>query len=538
MLVLGAGIAAYQAAIAAAREGAKVCMVGHAKGASPYIVGFNVAFATAGDPACDFYEDTWRGGYMLGNRRLVQRLAEESEPTFRELQAIGVPFEMRDGRAALRHLSGSRRPRSVYVKTGTGVAIHKALLARAQSAGIDRHLSHRVLRLVPSGHGVAGAIASDRDGVLTGFLAGSTVLALGGIGGLYGDSTYPSDVVGDSYALALDVGATLVDMEFVQFEPTVVSEPLALRGMEMPTAMLGDGAIMKNGLGERFMCRYNPEGCEKQVEKARMALCMQTEIDEERGTPSGSVWFDATALSDECLRGYVNHYRRLMAAGIDPSRQPVEVRPAAHSLMGGVEIDHECFAGLPGLFACGETAGGLHGASRIAGNGASDAIILSRVAGLSAARAAQQPDQKQFVSSAQQFCRRAAAAQNVDESATLEAIRNAMSSLVGIRRSAGGLQLACDMLERLDAQIRTEHQDSVWAPTRRVRNAVLVASSIAKSALLRQESRGAHFRVEYPEMDPAWQCTLTARLDSSGSVTVSRRTQQESQQSESQAAAA
>ena len=522
VLVLGAGIAAHQAAIAAAKEGVNVTMVGYAKGASPYILGFNVPLDRAGgDSEHSFFADTLAGGYGIGDRALIRVLSSEAVAAFMELQKWGVPFESRHGQPVLRHLSGSRLPRSVFVKTGTGTAVLKALERQAEILGVKTHRGLRILRLLKSDGVVVGALAQDRSAQLCAFQARSTVLASGGIGQLYGGSTYPSDVVGDSYALALDVGARLIDMEFVQFEPTVVSYPASVSGMEMPTAMLGDGAVMTNSLGERFMCRYNPVGCERQIEKARMALHIQTEIDEGRGTPNGSVWFDATGLATECLHGYVTHHRRLVAAGIDPAREPVQVKPAAHSLMGGVKVDECCFSGVPGLYACGEAAAGPHGASRIAGNGATDAIVLSRVAGRNAAHALLSDSGSRFNEAVAHCSKRSPQRDAHRARECLAAVRGAMSSLVGMRRSGEGLRTALESLGRLGAEVACRWDGSVHNALLPVRNAAMVAYAITQSALMREESRGAHFRSDFPESSRDWHCSIQIQMQAAGQLVAS-----------------
>lgn len=518
VLVLGAGVAAYQAAIAARQAGARVCLVGRAKGASPYIVGFNVALADVGDHWEDHFQDTLHGGYMLGMPELVRGMCREAEAAFHELEAWGVPFDRNGALPALRHLSGSRRPRSVYVREGTGLAIHKALVRRAGELGIEQHLGFRVLSLFGEGE-TAGALAADARGRPFAFQAGSTVLAMGGLGNLYGDSTYPVDVHGDSYALALEAGATLVDMEFVQFEPTVLCWPAAVSGMEMPTAMLGDGAVMTNRQGERFMCRYNPGHCEKQIEKAKMALCIQTEIDAGHGTEHGGVWFDARGLDRRVIEGYVTHHRRLLSAGIDLSLQPVHVRPAAHSLMGGVRVDARFESESPGLFACGEAAGGLHGASRIAGNGASDAVITGRIAGRCAAAAVAQ--RRGEVPDARAERHAASEAQAEQVRAILQQVQACLAANVGIRRNGQDLRRADDTLATLAQQVREQAQGSPL-PWRRATRAITVARGIARSALLREESRGAHYRTDYPGSAQQWAAAQTVRLGAGGDVVVSR----------------
>jgi succinate dehydrogenase/fumarate reductase flavoprotein subunit len=522
VLVLGGGVAAMQAAIMAARSGAKVRMVGMAKGASPYILGFNVPLdAAAGDTLEKFADDTFAGGYRLANRGLLDVMSDEVKNAFEDLVALGVPFEKSESGFSLRHLSGSRHPRSVYVKTGTGNAIHKALSAAVDNLGVTKHLGLQVVKLIKLADRVVGALAFHRhSNELIPFIAPNTVIALGGIGGLYHESTYPADVLGDSYALALNAGAVLVDMEFVQFEPTVVSYPESVRGMEMPTAMLGDGAIMKNALMERFMCRYNPAGCEKQIEKARMALCIQSEIDAGRGTPDGSVYFDATSLSQSVLEGYVTHYRRLVNAGVHPAKDLIAIKPAAHSLMGGIRIGADCRSDVDGLYACGEASGGIHGASRIAGNGATDAIVFGRVAGRAAA-AADRPaidSEAALLALAKHIVPLPG---NDTGSATdyLARVRKIMSTHVGIRRSESGLLTAVQELRRIVDDTQSAWDESVLHPLASAHNAAQVGLAIAQSALNRKESRGAHFRIDHPQLDDiAWQRSIGVRLDARGTL--------------------
>lgn len=510
VLVLGGGVAGYQAATVAARAGASVHLVARARGASPFILGFNASLAqgAAGDSAEQFYQDTFEGGYRLGDPSLIRTLAEQASIAFDELRRLGVPFDSRDGRPALRHLSGSRFPRSVYVARGTGNAILRVLVGEAKKLAVVEHSGLRVLALLKRDGRVWGALAVDpRTGRSTAFLAANTVLAMGGIGGIYGDSTYPVDVEGGSYALALDAGAVLRDMEFVQFEPTVVATPPGVRGMEMPTAMLGDGAVLKNTLGERFMCRYHPDGCEKQIEKARMALFIQKEIDEGRGTPDGAVYFDATVLSPDVLNGYVTHRQRLLKAGVDPQTRPVQVHPAAHSLMGGVRIDDRCHSDVAGLLVCGEAAGGLHGASRIAGNGAADAITFGRLAGLSARVGGVPPDDAQRSRVIDLVNSLLDGLGGTDDMGVVQGcidkVSTVMSTAFGIRRTRTAMEEGVRALEAVYEEVLGQWTGSPFHPLARARGVTLVALAVARSALARNESRGAHFRTDYPERDDA-----------------------------------
>ncbi|NGM86753.1 FAD-binding protein [Parapusillimonas sp. SGNA-6] len=526
VLVLGSGIAGYQAAKAAAGAGVSVTLAGLARGASPFVLGFNICLDNGAneDTIAQYYEDTFQGGYGIGNAKLVSTLAHEAREAFTELQGLGVPFETTGVEPAFRHLSGSRYPRSVYVKAGTGNAILEALARSAVQLGVKERLGLKVVTLLKVDERVCGALLFDkRTGELTAIRAANTVLATGGIGRLYGDSTYPADISGDSYGLALDAGATLIDMEFVQFEPTVVATPEKVRGMEMPTAMMGDGAVLLNTLGERFMCRYNPGDCEKRIEKAKIALFIQSEIDEGRGTDANAIYFDARGLGTECLQGYVTHYKRLLNAGVDPAVTPVQVHPAAHSLMGGVRIDHTCHSGIEGLLVCGEAAGGVHGASRIAGNGASDVIVFGRVAGRHA-RQSLKPLTHAEMDAATVHAGGLFALAQLSSPAEparrhLENIQRIMSTNVGIRRSGVALQEAVTQLQSMLAEIEDIWDGSPVHPLAAARRAAMAGIAISHSAMARTESRGAHFRTDFPQTNnEQWKRSNLVSLDARGGL--------------------
>jgi succinate dehydrogenase/fumarate reductase flavoprotein subunit len=512
VLVIGGGIAGLQAALAAAKQGASVVVAHAAHGASPYVLGVNspLAHEDRNDTPALYAEDMLRGGYGLNDRRLVHALAEEAGPAVLELAELGVPFARRDGYFRQRHLSGNTCARSVFVPEGTGRAILDALTAEIERRSVRRLAGHRALRLLRSGGEVVGALLHSRQkGELVAIDAGAVVLAAGGIGRIYEDSTYPADVAADSIALALEAGATLIDMEFVQFEPTVTVFPEACRGMEMPTAMLGDGAQLINAAGERFMRRYNPEHLEKRIEKAKLALCIQREIDEGRGFPDRTVAFDTTCLDPVTLEGYVTHVKRLRAAGLEPLREEPRIRPAAHSIMGGARIDADCRSDVPGLFVCGESAGGIHGASRLAGNGGGEIVTFGRIAGRSAglARGGRRdpvPLACEALDGLRKECRRPAGAEPGDAAARLGAL---MTASCGLYRDARDL-------DRALAAVRGERaawRDGAAAATlddlaanRSTHNRLLAAETILAAALRRTESRGAHQRRDFPALDESW----------------------------------
>jgi succinate dehydrogenase/fumarate reductase flavoprotein subunit len=390
---------------------------------------------------------------------------------------------------------------------------------------VARLTGYRALRLLQDDGVVRGALlfSKQRDALLA-VGAGAVVLAAGGIGRIYEDSTYPVDVASDSYALALEAGARLIDMEFVQFEPTVTVHPVECRGLEMPTAMLGDGAHLINAAGDRFMLRYNPEHAEKRIEKAKLSLCIQQEIDEGRGFPDRSVIFDTTVLDPATLEGYVTHCRRLRAGGLDPAREKPRIRPAAHSAMGGVLIDEHCRSDVPGLSVCGEASGGVHGASRLAGNGGGEIVTFGRVAGRAAGAARGSdfdpvPAARAAVAELREICRRPA---GVDPAEAAAALGSTMTASCGLYREAGGLTALLDRVRAARADWRGgAAADSLAdvAVNRSLHNMLMTAETIVAAALMRTESRGAQQRRDFPARDDAnWCCHIATTRAADGSL--------------------
>lgn len=513
VLVLGGGIAGHRAAVAARARGARVVLAHLARGASPFIIGCNIPLGhvDARDSPAVYAEDMIRGGYGLNDRRLVQVLAHQSLDALRELADLDVPFAQADGRFLQRHLSGNTYPRSVYVADGTGRAILDHLGRHARDIGVELMPGWKALALLRDRGEVVGCLLlRHQSDQLLALRARAVVLAMGGIGRLYDDSTYPVDVGADSYALAYDAGARLIDMEFVQFEPVVTVFPEACRGLEMPTAMLGDGAHLLNAHGERFMFRHNPEHGEKRIEKARMALCIQQEIDEGRGLPDGSVLFDTTVVPHDRLESYISHCKRLRAAGLEPTREGPHVRPAAHSQMGGVAIDEHGWSGIPGLYAGGEAAGGVHGASRLAGNGGSDTLVIGAVAGRGAADGGVERGDRDWtrIESAALEPLRAVLGGRGDATPdeVKKAVRWITATAAPLYRDETGILAGREMLGALEKSL----DEGLAAPTLgeavktlEARHMVLTARMIVESALMRTESRGAHQRRDYPRQDDA-----------------------------------
>ncbi len=513
VLVLGGGFAGRRAAVAAREAGADVGLACMARGASPFVIAVSIPLghADAGDSPEVYFDDMLRGGYGLNDRRLVRVLADHGVEAFDELVALGVPFA-RDGERYLqRHLSGNTYPRSVFIPEGIGGSLLDHLDARLDALDTKIWSGWKILDLLRDGDQVVGALLAERrEGRLLAVRARSVVIAMGGIGQLYQDSTYPVDVAADAYALAHDAGARLIDMEFVQFEPLVTFHPAGCHGMEMPTAMMGDGARLLNADGERFMFRYNPEHGEKRIEKARLSLCIQREVDEGRGLADGTVLLDTTAMPPEQRESYVSHCRRMRAAGLDPATEMVQVRPAAHSQMGGIFIDETGWTGVPGLYAGGEAAGGIHGASRLAGNGGGETVVFGGLVGRGAAAGMPEARDRDWrrieEAAAAPILAAIGTGGEVEPVAIKTALRAIMSRTVGLYRDAQGLRQGIEELAALQGRIEAglgaqDLGDAIAA--REARNMVLTARMVAMAALTRTESRGAHQRRDFPEQDDA-----------------------------------
>jgi len=529
VLVLGGGIAGHRAAATACQRGRAVTLAYMAKGASIFIIGCNAPFGhvDARDGPDVYFDDMVRGGYGLNDRRLVRLVADEATTAIEELMAIGVPFAAKDSRLLQRHLSGNTYPRSVYVPEGTGRVILDHLSRQCQELGVAALAGWKAIALLcDGGEVVGGLLARPREPRLLAVRARAVVLAMGGIGRIYEDSTYPADVASDAYALAFDAGARLIDMEFVQFEPVVTVWPEACRGMEMPTAMLGDGATLLNAAGERFMFRHNPEHGEKRIEKARLSLAIQREIDEGRGLPDGTVLFDTTQVPKTQLESYMAHVKRLRAAGLEPTRQGPHVRPAAHSEMGGVAIDETCWSGVPGLYACGESAGGLHGASRLAGNGGSDTVVTGAAAGRGAAASPVSLTGRNWTRIVDEAIEKLRIVEHRPGAATPEEVKHEIRALMpraaGIWRRGDELENAVRELDGLLQSAAAGLAAPDWPASIKAleaRNMALTARLVVQGALARCESRGAHQRLDWPDQDDArWRHHIAFHRGPAGEI--------------------
>lgn len=533
VLVLGGGLAGYRAANAARRSGAKVVIAYQAKGASQHIIGFNVPREDedSSDSVAAYARDTIEGGYGINDRRLVEVMAGNAAAALRDLIEIGVPLQFDGSAIARRHLSGNTFARSVYHPNGIGRLAVSRLVELSDEQGIQKLAGWKAISLLQHASSVVGALLCRRDGSrLVAVRASSTVLAMGGVGAIFGNSTYPPDITADSYAFALDSGATLIDMEFVQFEPTVIVEPGPCCGMEMPTAMFADGATLRNRLGQRFMLEHNPGHGEMQIEKAKIALAIQSEVSAGRAEKEGTVLFDTSNIPSSRLESYIAHCKRLRLAGIEPGRDPIWVKPAAHSHMGGIRIDANCHTGIQGLYAAGEASGGVHGASRIAGNGGSDAIVFGGIAGAAAAvdrrKLTGLPWAGIVASAVEKLTSLPVRSDGPRPEDIKNAVRQTMLDHVGIVRTERDLLSALEDLRILHDELCAGL--CLDKPADRVKaleamSFIMAAKAVSRSSLERTESRGAHRRDDYPIRDDRnWMCHVSVSKAQTGELEVDR----------------
>lgn len=530
VLVVGQGVGGLLASWMARKSGASVVCVGLGGGASGWLQGLNVALGHA-DPRDNtnmHAEDLLREGYGINNPDLVHQTVEAAIDGFHELVDLGVDFAHEGGKYRQRHPSGSTFARCCYVPGMMwGPKASKILRRANKSAGIHmRRL--RVVRLVVVDGRVGGAIAIDdaANGQIHLVRARATILASGGVGGLFGRSTYPRDVSGSSYALALNAGARLADMEFLQFEPLVGLNPKSIRGYVIPTTLFGDGAVMRDRDGARFLLETRKSG-EAGIGKEELVKQMARMQLEGRVLESGGLWLDATGVSSDTLAAYPWLTKFMTKHGIDMNRSMVDVWPAAHTCLGGIQVDLDRKSSIPGLFAVGEAAAGIHGAGRLAGGSGTDVVASAFLAGQTAGSAARDtPDQ-----SMEKL--RAAAANTVDmtrpsassmEEARLRAIarqaRKTLDSSAGILRNEADLQDAIESIDHLRSEIPKVRLPPAAGMDVVVRDRLDLSWVILMAAQKRHESRGAQLRADFPENDPELQRSIDV-VQVKGAIAVS-----------------
>ncbi|MCW2698866.1 MAG: Succinate dehydrogenase [Blastococcus sp.] len=555
VVVVGAGGAGLRAAIEAHESGARVAVVCKSLLGKAHTVmaegGIAAAMANLypEDNWRVHFRDTMRGGTMLNPWRMAQLHAQEAPDRVRELEDWGALFDRTaDGLISQRDFGGHRFARLAHVGDRTGLELIRTLQQRTVALGIDVYMECTVTRLLTDDAGITGAFGYWREsGRFIAWEAPSVVLATGGIGKSYKVTSNSWEYTGDGHSLALQAGATLVNMEFVQFHPTGMVWPPSVRGILVTESVRGDGGILKNSAGNRFMFDYIPdffrkETAESEAEADRwyddkknnrrppellprdeVARAINSEVKAGRGTPHGGVFLDiASRRSPEYIRkrlpSMYHQFKEL--AEVDITSEPMEVGPTCHYVMGGVEVDPDnAAARVPGLFAAGEVAGGMHGSNRLGGNSLSDLLVFGRRAGLAAAEhALKRMGRVELADDALADAGRAALApferEGGENPYTVQHdLQQTMHDLVGIIRTAPEMEQALARIAALKERVANlsveghRQYNPGWHLALDLPHMLIVSECIARAALERQESRGGHTRDDFPASDAEWAKT-------------------------------
>ena len=526
VLVIGAGGAGLRAAIAAAERGARTGLVCKSLlGKAHTVMAEGGVAASLGNVAPNdnwrvHFQDTMFGGKYLNNWHMAELHAREAPDRVRELEQWGGVFDRTpDRKMSQRAFGGHTYRRLVHIGDRTGLELIRTLQDKAVHAGIDVFMECTITRLLKNGERVCGAFGYWRaTGEFVTFAAPAVVLATGGIGKCWRITSNSWEGTGDGQALAYEAGAELIDMEFVQFHPTGMVWPPGVVGLLVTEAVRGEGGILRNAGGERFMERYDPKRLELSTRDV-VARAIYTEAREGRGTPHGGVFLDVSHLPEATVRirlpSMYDQFKEL--AGVDITREPMEVGPTCHYMMGGVRVEAETGASVvPGLFATGECSGGMNGANRLGGNSLSDLLVFGRRAGDSAARQsgespAPQIDPAQVEEAAAEMTGYLSGPGDEDPYRLRNELQATMQSEVGIFRDEAGLGAAVDALGELRRRaggVRSPSSTTAYNPgwhlCRDLRNMLVVAEAVARAAKLRHESRGAHSRLDFPAYDDYW----------------------------------
>ena len=525
VLIIGAGGAGLCAAIASLGQGATVGVVCKSLLGKAHTVmaegGIAAAMANV-DQADDWsthFRDTMRGGKFLNNWRMAQIHAQEAPDRVHELEQWGALFDRTsDGEILQRAFGGHSFKRLCHVGDRTGLEMIRTLQDRGVNLGIDVYMECAITRLLKDGDRLAGAFGYWREtGRFVVFKAKSVVIATGGIGKAWRITSNSWEYTGDGMALAYDAGAELMDMEFVQFHPTGMVWPPGVQGILVTEAVRGEGGILQNKDGERFMQRYDPEKMELSTRDV-VARAIYTEAKEGRGTEHGGAYLDISHKPADYVKkklpSMYHQFREL--ADVDITKGPMEVGPTCHYMMGGIRVDAETAAAtVPGLFAAGEAAAGLHGANRLGGNSLSDLLVFGRRAGLSAAEQAGRAgsvniDTQQIEEASHEMLEPFARGEGESPYRIHEALQDVMQSYVGIfrveedlRKGLGELQVLKERASRLRVE-GSRLFNPGWHLARDLKSMLTVSEAVALSALERRESRGAHSRIDYTSYDERW----------------------------------
>ncbi|WP_203336925.1 fumarate reductase/succinate dehydrogenase flavoprotein subunit [Nocardioides limicola] len=568
VVVIGAGGSGLRAAIAAHEAGARVAVVCKSLlGKAHTVMAEGGAAAAMGNvyPEDNWqvhFRDTMRGGKMLNNWRMAQIHAQEAPDRVMELEDWGALFDRTaDGLISQRDFGGHRYARLAHIGDRTGLELIRTLQQRLVALGIDVFMEFTVTDLLKDSAQpgrIGGAVGYWREsGRFVVFEAPAVVLATGGFGKAYKVTSNSWEYTGDGHALALRAGASLINMECVQFHPTGMVWPPSVKGLLVTESVRGDGGVLKNSEGERFMFNHIPEYFRAEtadtIEEAdrwyddkknnrrppellprdEVARAINAEVKAGRGSPHGGVYLDiASRRTPEDIRRLLpsmyHQFKEL--ALVDITQEPMEIGPTCHYAMGGIEVDPETeVSAIPGLYAVGECSGGMHGSNRLGGNSLSDLVVFGKRAGDAAAAYASEVRDSVVIAEADlEAAQRAALAPFETEGGenpyTIQQdLQQAMNDLVGIIREGTELEEALERIEGFKERARRmsveghRQYNPGWHLAVDLRNLLLVSESIAKAALARQESRGGHTRNDFPGPDPEWgKKNLVVSLNAAG----------------------
>ena len=576
VLVIGAGGAGLRAAIEAAHSGASVGLICKSLLGKAHTVmaegGVAAALANVDDRDNwkVHFADTMRGGQYLNNWRMAELHAKEAPDRVRELEAWGTVFDRTpDGRILQRNFGGHKYPRLAHVGDRTGLEMIRTLQDYATYQPIDVHMECTIVSLLKDGNRIAGALGYDRErGRFKLFSAKAVVLATGGVGRAFSVTSNSWEYTGDGHALAYNAGAALQDMEFVQFHPTGMVWPPSVRGILVTEGVRGEGGILVNREGRRFMFDDIPENYRNQtadneeegwrytqgdknarrppelLTRDHVARAIVKEVREGRGSPHGGVFLDISWIraklpnSEEHIKkklpSMYHQFKQL--ADIDITKEPMEVGPTTHYVMGGVRVDGDTqMSTVPGLFAAGEVGAGLHGANRLGGNSLSDLLVFGMRAGKYAAEfAGRQATPRIDTQQADDMVRIALEPFNRQGGGegpyqVEHDLQTMTQELVGIVRKDDEIRRALEALKALRDRARkvsvtgNREYNPGWHTALDLQNLLTVSEIIARAALERKESRGGHFRDDFPEKDPNHASfNIVIRRGPAGEVQVSR----------------
>jgi len=525
VLVIGAGGAGLRASLEALAQGASVGVICKSLLGKAHTVmaegGIAAAMAhvDSADNWKTHFRDTMRGGKLLNNWRMAQLHAQESPERVRELEQWGALFDRTEkGDILQRAFGGHTFKRLCHVGDRTGLEMIRTLQDRGVQQGIDVYMECTVTRLLTDGGRVTGAFAYWREaGRFIVFKARAIVIATGGIGKAWRITSNSWEYTGDGMALAYEAGAELMDMEFVQFHPTGMVWPPGVQGILVTEAVRGEGGILRNKAGERFMEKYDAKRMELSTRDV-VARSIYTEVKEGRGTEHGGAYLDISHKAAEYVKkklpSMYHQFKEL--ADVDITKGPMEVGPTCHYMMGGIRVEAETAQStISGLFAAGEAAAGLHGSNRLGGNSLSDLLVFGRRAGLAAAEYAKRTSATSFDNSQVDQAEKELLAPFSNSGtenpyAVQRDLQEVMQNLVGIYRTKEDLEKALVELEKLKVRTAKASVEGSrlfnpgWHLSYDLKAMLIVSEAVTRSALARTESRGAHSRIDYPNVDPVW----------------------------------